>query len=171
MSRSTTKRLSPFTWVGQPLLIALAAVLVFAMPARVFRLPLPEPVFPMALAFAWALIRPSVAAPVALLVAGLFLDLTWGGRLGLWTLVLALAYGVALALRRTAVGRGPAYIGGLYLIVSGTALAFGWILTSLLSGAAPSLMGLLGQFVPTALLYPAAYVLIARFEDADVRFR
>ncbi len=47
-------------------------------------LQLPEPVFPMAPAFAWAMIRPSVLAPLVLLVMGLFLDLLWGGPIGLW---------------------------------------------------------------------------------------
>ena len=57
----------------------LGLTILFGIPLRVFGLQLPEPVFPMAAAFAWAVIRPSVLAPFAVLLMGLFLDYFWGG--------------------------------------------------------------------------------------------
>ena len=42
--------------------------LIFAIPFRVFSLQLPEPVFCMVPVFAWAVIRPSILAPFAILL-------------------------------------------------------------------------------------------------------
>jgi rod shape-determining protein MreD len=49
----------------------------------------------------------------------------------------------------------------------GTAYAF----TLMQTGNAPNILAVAGQWLPTALLYPVADRLIARFEDADPRFR
>ena len=70
--------------------------MLLGTPFRVFGLRLPEPVFPMVLAFAWAVIRPSMIAPFVLLALGLFLDLYWGGPFGLWALALLAAYAMVL---------------------------------------------------------------------------
>jgi rod shape-determining protein MreD len=75
----STRPLEPWRWLGVPALVAVVATIVFAIPIKVFGLQLPEPVFPMVLAFAWAVIRPSVIAPFVLMLLGLFLDLFWGG--------------------------------------------------------------------------------------------
>ena len=73
------------------------ATILLGIPLHVFTLQLPEPVFPLALAFAWAVIRPSILAPFGILLLGLFLDVFWGGPLGLWALCLLVAYGISLA--------------------------------------------------------------------------
>ena len=44
-------------------------------------------------------------------------------------------------------------------------------LCRILTGNAPSLLAVAGQWLPTVLLYPLADRLINRFEDADPRFR
>ena len=86
----------------------LAAVIVFGVPFRLWGLRLPEPIFPLAVVFAWGVIRPSVLAPFGVLLMGLFLDVYWGGPLGLWPICLLMAVvaiaialaGVALSWRR-----------------------------------------------------------------------
>lgn len=158
-------------WIGAPAFGAVLATIVLGVPFRLFGLALPEPVFPVVLAFAWAVIRPSLLGPLALLLLGLFLDLYWGGPRGLWALSLLIAYGVVLLARSLLVGQAAGTLALWYLAAA--ALAFGAALfcTLVQSRVVPSLTAVGLQLAVTVVLFPVAYRLIRRFEDADVRFR
>lgn len=171
MARRHSQPLHPLLWLGAPLGLCILATLVLASPVRIFGLALPEPVFPMVLAFAWAVIRPSLLGPWMLLVAGLFLDLFWGGPLGLWALSLLIAYAVSLSARSLMVGQDVRVLWGWYLVANLTAFGCAYFFLLLDARAAPNLVAVLWQILATAALFPAAYRLIERFEDADVRFR
>ena len=132
---------------------------------------LPEPVFPLAAAFAWAVIRPSVLAPIGIFVMGLFLDLLWGGTLGLWPLCLLMAYGVALFGRSMMAGQSRVMLWVWFAGVTALALFTGDLVTMLDVKATPDPIGIGWQFLATSVLYPFSNRLIERFEDADVRFR
>ena len=67
----------PMQWIVYPALAAVAATVVFATPVELFGLTLPEPVFPMVLAFAWPLIRPSMTAPA---ISGEWVRMSWPTR-------------------------------------------------------------------------------------------
>jgi rod shape-determining protein MreD len=149
----------------------LGLTVLFAIPLRVFGLQLPEPVFPMVAAFAWAVIRPSVLAPFAVLVMGLFLDLLWGGPIGLWALCLLVAYGISLAGRSMMAGQSRAILWGWYGMVIGAAMLLGYLVVMLDVKSTPGVAPLAWQFLATIVLYPFAHRLIEMFEDADVRFR
>jgi len=163
--------LAPWQWIGVPMLLCLIWTILFAIPARVFGLQLPEPVFAMWPVFAWAMIRPSILAPMAVLLLGLFLDIFWGGPLGLWALSLLAAYGAVLGARTMMIGQSPPVLWIWYAAVTGLALGMGVLITIIRTQAVPSPYILLWQFVATILLYPFSQRLIDRFEDADVRFR
>jgi rod shape-determining protein MreD len=163
--------LQPLEWLGLPLLVCVAATILLAVPFRLFGASLPEPVFAMVLAFAWAVIRPSVLGPFALLALGLFLDLFWGAPLGLWTLSLLAAYFMALMARNLMAGQSGAVLWGWYVGANLVAFGFAYVFTTLEAGLPPSLTATGLQLLVTALLYPLAHRLIDRFEDADVRFR
>gem|GEM_PF-444004 len=94
----------PLQWIVYPALLVLAATVVLGTPLQLFGLHLPEPVIPMILAFAWPLIRPSMLAPAALFLIGLFLDLFWNTPLGLWALCLMGVYGTVLLSRNLLAG-------------------------------------------------------------------
>jgi rod shape-determining protein MreD len=158
-------------WLGLPVLTAVAVTLLFAAPVRIFGLQPPEPVFPMVLAFAWAVIRPSMIAPFVLLALGLGLDLFWGGPVGLWPLALLSAYGLVLAVRATLTGRGAVVLWIWYGAACALAFGVGTLITFMKTGAIPGPFALFGQFFITLLLFPFANTLIERFDDADVRFR
>lgn len=161
----------PLQWIVYPALAVMGLSLVLATPVELFGLKLPEPVLPMVLAFAWPLIRPSLLAPVALFVTGLFLDLLWGGVLGLWPLALLLVYGVVLLSRNLLAGQETRV---LFIWYGGcTILAFlvAYVVVMFDAGRAPSLIALFWQVVPTLLVFPAADWMIQRFDDGDVRFR
>ena len=168
---SAARPLEPWRWIGVPLLYAVAATILFSIPLHVFQWQLPQPVFPMALAFAWAVIRPSVLAPFALLLGGLFLDVYWSGPLGLWALCLLLAYAAAFAGRSMMAGQSQLILAVWYGLVTATAFVAGYLFVMLDSKSSPGIVPLAWQFVATIILYPFSQRLIDRFEDADVRFR
>jgi rod shape-determining protein MreD len=168
---SGARPLEPWRWIGLPLLYAVGATILFGIPMHVFTLQLPEPVFLLALAFAWAVIRPSVLAPFALLLGGLFLDVYWSGPLGLWALCLLIAYGAALAGRSMMAGQNQIILAVWYALVTATAFVAGYLFVMLDSKSSPGLVATAWQFLATIVLYPFAQRLIDRFEDADVRFR
>lgn len=163
--------LHPVQWLLLPVLAALVATVLLAAPLRVFGLALPEPVFPLVLAYSWAVIRPSVLAPFLLIVSGLFLDLFWSGRLGLWSTALLVGYAVAFGARTLMVGQGPRVLAGWYLAVVLLAFSTAYLITMVDAGIPPNLSAAALQAVFTAALFPLARMLIERFEDADIRFR
>ena len=160
----------PLQWVVYPALLAIAATVVLSVPLRLFGLSLPEPVFPLVLAFAWPMIRPSAIGPVVLFLLGLFLDLFWGGPLGLWGLSFLMVYGGMLLAHTFMSGHAPVI--NIVLYVGAVLLAFfvAYVVTALRLNNAPSLLALVGQMIPTLLLYPVADWLVQKFDDNDVRF-
>jgi rod shape-determining protein MreD len=153
------------------MLLSVAATVILATPLRIAGLRAPEPVFPMILAFAWAMIRPSMMAPFLLLLMGVFLDVFWGGPMGLWPVSLLTPYGAVLSARSMLVGQSQLMLGIWYAASVGLAMGTGFLLTAVDAHATPSLVAVGWQALATILLYPFAYGLIDRFEDADVRFR
>jgi rod shape-determining protein MreD len=158
-------------WIGVPTLICLLATLLFAAPIRVFGLQLPEPIFAMVPAFAWAVLRPSIAAPFALLGIGLVLDMVWGSPTGLWSIALIAAYVTVLISRSMMTGQSRAMMWVWYATACAVAMSTAYVATTLDAGVAPNLVSTFWQFLPTMLLYPFAHRLIERFEDVDTRFR
>ena len=168
---AAVKVVGPVQWILLPALVILAATLILATPIKVVGLTLPEPVTPLVLAFAWPLIRPSVLAPLALLVVGLIVDLFWGNRLGLWPLGLLVAYGVVLISRPYIAGQDTRLLFAWYSGVSALAFFVVYLVTTMTAGQPPSLIALFLQYLPTVLIFPAANWLIERFDDGDLRFR
>lgn len=168
---SAARGLAPWRWLGVPMLQVLGVTILFGVPLRVFGLRLPEPIFPMAVVFAWAVIRPSILAPVAVLLMGLFLDAYWGSPAGFWALNLLFAYGVVLAGRSIMAGQARAVLWGWYAVVTALSLGLGYLVSMLDVQVTPNLLSVLWQFLATIVLYPFAQRLIDLFEDADVRFR
>ncbi|WP_298163396.1 hypothetical protein [Brevundimonas sp.] len=172
MRRAVAMRVvGPTQWVLYPAFVAIALTVLLATPVELFGLKLPEPVLPLTLAFAWPLIRPSMVAPAVLFGLGLFLDMFWGGTLGLWPLCLLSVYGVVLASRNLLAGQETQVLFVWYALCVLAAFIVAYLVVTLDAGRAPSLLSLLGQVVPTLLLFPAADWMIQRFDDGDVRFR
>jgi rod shape-determining protein MreD len=170
-SRHTAQTLQAWRWLGVPALLAILATVVLAAPLRLFGFGLPEPVFPMVLAFAWAVIRPSILGPIALLFLGLFHDLFWDGPLGLWALALICAYGLALGGRSLMAGQGGEVMAAWYAAACCLAIGVAYVLVTMVAHQQPTILGVLWQLLWTIGLYPVVYWLVDRFEDADTRFR
>ncbi|WP_156320249.1 hypothetical protein [Brevundimonas sp. AAP58] len=160
-----------FELVFRPALIAIALTIVLATPVKLFGLTLPEPVIPLVLAFAWPLIRPSMLAPAVLFVLGLFLDIFWGGTLGMWPLALLTVYAVVLGSRNLLAGQETRVLFVWYAICTTLAFFLAYLIVSFDAGHPPSLLALLLQVLPTLLLFPVADWMVQWFDDGDVRFR
>jgi rod shape-determining protein MreD len=164
--------IGPTQWIFLPALAVMAVTLLLATPVKLFGwFPLPEVVLPLTLAFAWPLIRPSVLGPITLLLLGLFLDLLWGGPMGLWPICLLVVYGGVLLSRSFLAGQETRVLFAWYAVCTAGAFALAYLVVSLRSHNAPSILALLGQVIPTLLLFPIAAWMIERFDDGDLRFR
>ncbi|MBL8770311.1 MAG: hypothetical protein JNK30_02925 [Phenylobacterium sp.] len=171
MSSAAARGLAPWRWLGLPMLAVMAGAFLFALPIRVFGVSLPEPVFALPVAFAWAYIRPSMLAPICVMIIGLYQDLLWGSPLGFWAVCLLLPYGVVLGSRSILAGQSRLMMWVWYGAATLLALGAGYLFTMLNSQNAPDAVAVFWQFLATVVLYPFADRLIERFEDADVRFR
>ena len=171
MASLTVQPPNPVNWLVKPALYCVAGSVILATPVRILGLQPPEPVFAMAPAFAWAAIRPSVLPPFALIALGLFQDALWGAPLGLWPLCLLTTYGLAFTARRALTGEGFWALWAWYGAVCALGLGDGVLLISMIGGEVPSLIGVALQYAVTLAVFPAAWLLIERYEDADVRFR
>ena len=149
----------------------VVATVLFAVPFQPFGFSLPEPVFAAAPVFAWALVRPGFLAPFAVLLMGLFLDLFWGGWMGLWPLSLLAAYAAVVWTRPMIIGQPFPVMWAWYGGSVAVTMLVAFIITELLTNNMPSLVGMGWQFLATLLLYPLAHRFIERFEEGDTRFR
>ncbi len=170
-SRNAVRVVGPLHWVIYPSLICMAATVALGTPVRVFGLPLPEPILPMILAFAWPLIRPSMLGPAMLLVTGLFEDLFMRTPLGFWTLALLGIYAAVLFARSLLTGQETKVLLGWWLSLVAAAFVYAYFFRMLDANVAPGIVPTLLQFAPTAALFPLAQMLVQRFDDGDVRFR
>jgi rod shape-determining protein MreD len=161
----------PVQWIIIPAVITVAVTILLATPVELFGLNLPEPVIPMVLAFAWPLIRPSVTAPLVLALVGLILDVLTYGPLGLWALALLAIYLVVLISRSFLIGQDTVVLFAWYAACCCLAFLMAYLVVTLIARNPPSVLSLIGQVVPTLLLFPFADRMIERFEDGDVRFR
>lgn len=168
---SAARTLDPWRWLGVPLVQALTATVLFGIPLRLWGLQLPEPLFAMPVVFAWAVIRPSVLAPLGILAMGLFMDLFWGGPMGLWALCLLVVYGIILAGRNMMAGQSRTMLWVWYGVTTAIAQLSGYLFIMMHTKAMANPIAVGWQYLVTLLLFPFAYRLIDMFEDADVRFR
>jgi rod shape-determining protein MreD len=166
-----SRPLDAWRWLGVPFAACIIATVLFAIPVRFLGLALPEPVFPLVPAFAWAVIRPSVLPPLLLILLGLFLDVFWYAPMGLWATSLLIAYGFVLLTRAAMTGQSRLMLWIWFAAAGAMMMATAYLLTMLDALITPNLVATLWQLAASVLLYPFAHRLIQRFEDADVRFR
>jgi rod shape-determining protein MreD len=161
----------PQDWLFYPALMAILATVVLATDLPLsFGLDLPEPVWPVALAFAWPLIRPSFIAPLLLGVMGLFLDYFWGAPLGFYVISLMAVHAATLLIRSYIVGQDTWVVIGAYSLAVLLFFTLGVVLTTLDSGVVPRLISVFEQMFATWCLVVFVLILLDRFLNSDVRF-
>lgn len=171
-NRAAVRVVGPLDWVGFPAVICAILSVAFATVVRFpGGLQLPEPIFPLLLAFAWPLIRPSMIGPATLLALGLFEDLLLGTPLGLWALTFLGVYAGILSTRHLIVGQATPVLFGWWVGAVSTAYMAAYLVICMCSGGEPSLIDAALQLGVTLVLFPFANGLVQRFDDGDVRFR
>lgn len=168
---SPLRPISPTAWLVAPVVASLAASVALAIPVRIGGLQAPEPVFAFVPAFAWALARPQVAPPLALIVAGAALDLLWGAPLGLWPACLLAAYAMVFVARPILTGQEFLALWAAYGLACAGGMATGLLIMTVRAGHAPSLIGVGLQWAVSTALFPFAWRLLERYEATDARFR
>lgn len=123
--------LSRKVWLSLPLIVTLAAMIVFMAPANLFRGTVPAPDIALVAIFYWAIFGPAFLPPWAVLVLGLAQDFTTGAPLGFWAVIYLLAYGFSMSQRVFFMGRsGPGVLFGFTVVALLTAIAT-WVLGSI----------------------------------------
>lgn len=171
IARGGLRPISPGQWILAPMAASLGASILLALPVRIAGLQLPEPVFALVPAFVWALGKPQVLPPFALLILGLALDLLWGGPIGVWPSSLIVAYALTLSSRRILAGQEFIALWGAFGLACVAGLAAGFLLVTIRAGHAPNLLGVGLQFLVSAAMFPFAWRLIERYEATDARYR
>ena len=164
MSVGRTRPVSPAAWILGPAAAAFGASLLLATPLQVAGLRLPEPVFAFVPAFAWALGRPSMSAPLALVILGVALDFLWHTPTGFWAMCLLVVYALTFFSRRMLAGQEVWALWGAYGVSCAGAMLVGFALTAFRAGIAPSLVGVALQLAVSVALFPFAWRLIERYE-------
>ena len=137
-----------------PLLIGLLLVIVANLPVSFTGGFLPAPALALAAVFFWAMVRPSLMPPWAVLVIGLAEDLLSGGPPGLWATGFVAAY-VLIDRQRKAFGE--LYGAGTLLAFSGVVLVAGavaYVLASIIYLRLVPIGPLLLEIIVTVILYP-----------------
>ena len=170
-SGMATRIIRPWDWIFLPALLAVVATVILGTPFQPFGFQLPEPVWPLVLAFAWPLIRPSYIAPVVLGGLGLFLDFYWSAPSGFYTLNLVLVYGVLILTRAYVAGLDWRVVLGAWLATQIAFFGFGVLFLALDTGFVVRLWGVFEQLVATAALFPIVLFMLEKFVNADARFQ
>ena len=89
--------------------------------------------------------------------------------LGVGTLLLLLVYAIALSQRRLFFGQPFLVVWWGFMMIAAGAMSVGWILASLLAGAAIDPKPVIFAYLMTLALYPAIADLFARAQRAFLR--
>jgi rod shape-determining protein MreD len=112
--------------------------------------------------------RPDLLPPTAVFLCGFVLDLLSGGPLGVSPLVFLLARVVVLLQRRFFVDRLFPFVWGGFTLLAAGAIAFLWVLGSMLTGFMLDMRAASLQWVLTVACFPAVAYLLMRVQRAFV---
>ncbi len=144
------------------LILALLSVLPLRFPDYAAVAPL------LALAgiYYWTIYRPNLLPPAAVFLCGLVLDLLSGAPLGVAALVFLLPRIVVLPQRRFFVDRLFPFVWGGFTLLAVAAIAFLWLLGSVLTGVMLDMRAAALQWVLTVACFPAIAYLLMRVQRA-----
>jgi rod shape-determining protein MreD len=149
-------------------LASLTPVLLAALTSGIANLPvsitgglMPAPVLVLIPIYFWALARPDLMPPVAVLLLGLAEDLMSGGPPGIWATGFLVAYALADNQRDVFAGlAGPGAVLG-FAAAMFTAAGTAYLLVSLVYWRPAPLAGMLLESAVTVLFYPFIATMLA----------
>jgi rod shape-determining protein MreD len=110
----------------------------------------------------WAIHRPGLLPAPAVFAIGLIGDLLGAAPLGVGTLILLLVHAIALSQRRLFSGQPFLVVWWGFSMIAAGAMSLGWMLSSIVSGAALDPKPAIFAYLMTLALYPAIGDLFAR---------
>lgn len=152
-----------------PLMLTLSMLIIGMAP-----LPIPHflplgPGLALISVYYWGLHRPSLLPAPAVFAIGLLGDLLGMAPLGVGTAVVLLVYAVAISQRRAFLGQPFLVVWWGFMVIAAGAMSLGWILASVLAGAALDPNPVIFSYLMTLALYPAIADLFARAQRAFLR--
>jgi rod shape-determining protein MreD len=117
----------------------------------------------------WAIHRPDLLPAPAVFAIGLIGDLMGAAPLGVGTLLLLLVYAIALSQRRLFFGQPFLVVWWGFMMIAAGAMSLGWILSSIVGGAALDPKPTFFSYLMTLALYPAVGDLFARAQRSFLR--
>lgn len=149
-------------WIGVPFTLAFIFMMLSFVPAGVGTGGTIAPLFSLTVVYFFAIHRPEFFPPWAVFVAGMLQDIMSGGPLGLVTVVLLAAYGVARSQRLFLIGRGFSTLWTGFIAICGLGAFISWFGASIHYGYPVSPGPLLLQAGITAIAYPPASFVLTR---------
>jgi len=152
-----------------PFVITFAMLVIGTAP-----LPIPHflplgPGLAMISVYYWAIHRPGLLPAPSVFLIGLLGDLLGLAPLGVGTLVLLLVYAIAVSQRRVFAGQPFLVVWWGFMMIAAGAMSVGWILASIVAGAALDSHPAIFAYLMTLALYPAIADLFARAQRAFLR--
>ncbi|HCX68532.1 rod shape-determining protein MreD [Parvibaculum sp.] len=147
-----------------PFAMGLACVLLAFVPfGRIFGSAL-TPAFPLMAIYYWAVVKPEMFPPVAVLAVGLMFDLLSGGAIGLWALVYVVTYAVVISQRMLLVNApfSAFWIGFLATAVFAGFLA--WVIVSVIHGIFVPPSSVVRHMAVTVAVFPIFAMLFGRIQ-------
>jgi rod shape-determining protein MreD len=143
-----------------PCVSALLLVLLVNLPVSLSGGLLPAPLLALTAVYFWALVRPDLMPPFAVLLIGLLEDLFSGGPPGAWAMGFIAAYALVDRQRDNLAGlSGVAAVVGFAAAMALAATAT-FVLTWIMYLRAPPVASLLLASVATVLFYPVIAVIL-----------
>ena len=147
-----------------PTLATLALAVLSVLPLRFPDYAAVAPLLALAGLYYWTIYRPDLLQPPAAFLCGVVLDLLSGAPLGVSALVFLLARAAVLPQRRFFVDRLFPFVWGGFTLLAAAAIAFLWLLGSVLEGAILDMRAAVLQWVLTVACFPAVAYLLMRVQ-------
>ena len=157
---------SPVRFV--PTVATLVLAMLSVLPLRFPNYAAVAPLLALAGIFYWTIYRPDLLPPTAVFLCGFVLDLLSGAPLGVSSLVFLLARVVVLPQRRFFVDRLFPFVWGGFTLLAAGAIAFLWVLGSMLTSVMLDMRAASLQWVLTVACFPAVAYLLMRVQRAFV---
>jgi rod shape-determining protein MreD len=151
-----------------PTCTTLVLAMLSVMPLRFPDYAAVAPLLTLAGVYYWIIYRPDLMPPTAIFLCGATLDLLSGAPLGVAALVFLLTRVIVLPQRRFFVDRLFPFVWGGFTLLAGAAIAFLWLLGSVLAGTMLDMRVATLQWVLTVASFPAVAYLLMRVQRAFV---
>jgi rod shape-determining protein MreD len=151
-----------------PTLTLLVLAFLSVLPLRFPDYAAVAPLLALAGLYYWTIQRPDLLPPAAIFLCGLVLDLLSGAPLGVAALVFLLTRVIVVPQRRFFVDRLFPFLWGGFTLVAAAAIAFLWLLGSLLGSVMLDVRAAMLQWVLTVACFPAVAYLLVRAQRATL---